>query len=201
MSTQLLQTKIAPARVLTTVKKPTGIIVNTSAIAAKQLDVTPAKLDSSQLLLRTAVLETKKKEADIKQAKEKEDAEKAFVTSLDDGSYFAEPTGSQPAQERDTSEVVLPASEPAPAATVESEAPGAGDSPEAVQVLVQAMTEESITGPRITPTAPLVPEQEDAPKSKLDQIIDWLKADKIRFVLVMAAFGLVIYAIVKAVKK
>ena len=48
---------------------------------------------------------------------------------------------------------------------------------------------------------PFVSTEEETPKSKLDQIIDWLKADKIRLVAVMAAFGLVIYAIVKTVKK
>ena len=211
MSTQLLQTKIAPARVLTPVKKPTGIIVNTSAIAAKQLDVTPAVSDSSNMLLRAAVLETKKKEADAAQEAAQETAEKDFVTSLSDGSYFAQPTDPQPEEEREKTDPIVPsaAEEPAPAAPVESEAPGAGAS---------ASFWAQMAGSGIIPSSPqldvitsgkavdpnvigVVGRTEEAPKSKLDQIIDWLKADKIRLVAVMAALGLVIYAIVKAVKK
>ena len=209
MSTQLLQTKLAPARVLTPVKKPTGIIVNTSAIAAKQLDVTPAVSDSSNLLLRAAVLETKKKEADAAQKAAQKTAEKDLVTSLSDGSYFAQPTDPQPGEERENTDPIVPsaAEEPAPAAPVESEAPGAGASLDgAVQTLVQAMTayeNDPYRNRGINPNAdvPLTTTEEEAPKSKLDQIIDWLKADKIRLVAVMAAFGLVIYAIVKTVKK
>lgn len=207
MSTQLLQTKIAPARVLTPVKKPTGIIVNTSALAAKQLDVTPAVSDSSNLLLRAAVLETKKKEADAEQKAAQKTAEKDFVTSLSDGSYFAQPTDPQPGEEREKTDPIVPsaAEEPAPAAPVESEAPGAGaSSGGAVQTLVQAMTNDpaiSAGTQKANADVPLTTTEEEAPKSKLDQIIDWLKADKIRLVAVMAAFGLVIYAIVKTVKK
>lgn len=207
MSTQLLQKKLAPARVLTPVKKPTGIIVNTSAIAAKQLDVTPAVSDSSNLLLRAAVLETKKKEADAAQKAAQKTAEKDFVTSLSDGSYFAQPTDPQPGEEREKTDPIVPsaAEEPAPAAPVESEAPDAGaSSGGAVQTLVQAMTNDpaiSAGTQKANGGIPLVPTEEEAPKSKLDQIIDWLKADKIRLVAVMAAFGLVIYAIVKTVKK
>lgn len=207
MSTQLLQTKLAPARVLTPVKKPTGIIVNTSAIAAKQLDVTPAVSDSSNLLLRAAVLETKKKEADAAQKAAQKTAEKDFVTSLSDGSYFAQPTDPQPEEEREKTDPIVPsaAEEPAPAAPVESEAPGAGaSSGGAVQTLVQAMTNDpaiSAGTQKANGGIPFVPTEEEAQKSKLDQIIDWLKADKIRLVAVMAAFGLVIYAIVKTVKK
>ncbi len=206
MSTQLLQTKLAPARVLTPVKKPTGIIVNTSALAAKQLDVTPAVSDSSNLLLRAAVLETKKKEADAAQKAAQKTAEKDFVTSLSDGSYFAQPTDPQPEEEREKTDPIVPsaAEEPAPAAPVESEAPGAGASSDgAVQTLVQAMTNDpaiSAGNQKANADVPLTTEEE-VPKSKLDQIIDWLKADKIRLVAVMAAFGLVIYAIVKTVKK
>lgn len=206
MSTQLLQTKLAPARVLTPVKKPTGIIVNTSALAAKQLDVTPAVSDSSNLLLRAAVLETKKKEADAAQKAAQKTAEKDFVTSLSDGSYFAQPTDPQPEEEREKTDPIVPsaAEEPAPAAPVESEAPSAGASSDgAVQTLVQAMTNDpaiSAGNQKANADVPLTTEEE-VPKSKLDQIIDWLKADKIRLVAVMAAFGLVIYAIVKTVKK
>ena len=211
MSTQLLQTKLAPARVLTPVKKPTGIIVNTSALAAKQLDVTPAVSDSSNLLLRAAVLETKKKEADAVQKAAQKTAEKDFVTSLSDGSYFAQPTDPQPEEEQEKTDPIVPsaAEEPAPAAPVESEAPGAGASSDgAVQTLVQAMAAYANDPNRnrgINPNGGIPSAQttteEEAPKSKLDQIIDWLKADKIRLVAVMAAFGLVIYAIVKTVKK
>lgn len=207
MSTQLLQTKIAPARVLTPVKKPTGIIVNTSALAAKQLDVTPAVSDSSNLLLRAAVLETQKKEADAAQKAAQKTAEKDFVTSLSDGSYFAQPTDPQPGEEREKTDPIVPsaAEEPAPAAPVESEAPGAGaSSGGAVQTLVQAMTNDpaiSAGTQKANADVSLTTTEEEAPKSKLDQIIDWLKADKIRLVAVMAAFGLVIYAIVKTVKK
>lgn len=207
MSTQLLQTKIAPARVLTPVKKPTGIIVNTSALAAKQLDVTPAVSDSSNMLLRAAVLETQKKEADAAQKAAQKTAEKDFVTSLSDGSYFAQPTDPQPGEEREKTDPIVPsaAEEPAPAAPVESEAPGAGaSSGGAVQTLVQAMTNDpaiSAGTQKANADVPLTTTEEEAPKSKLDQIIDWLKADKIRLVAVMAAFGLVIYAIVKTVKK
>lgn len=207
MSTQLLQTKIAPARVFTPVKKPTGIIVNTSALAAKQLDVTPAMSDSSNLLLRAAVLETKKKEADAEQKAAQKTAEKDFVTSLSDGSYFAQPTDPQQGEEREKTDPIVPsaAEEPAPAAPVESEAPGAGaSSGGAVQTLVQAMTNDpaiSAGTQKANADVPLITTEEEAPKSKLDQIIDWLKADKIRLVAVMAAFGLVIYAIVKTVKK
>ena len=208
MSTKLLQTKIAPAKVLTPVKKPTGIIVNTSALAAKQLDVTPAVSDSSNLILRAAVLETKKKEADAAQEAAQKTAEKDFVTSLSDGSYFAQPTDPQPEEEREKTDPIVPsaAEEPAPTAPVESEAPGAGaSSGGAVQTLVQAMTNDLNRNWGINPDGgiPFVPTttEEEAPKSKLDQIIDWLKADKIRLVAVMAAFGLVIYAIVKTVKK
>lgn len=207
MSTQLLQTKIAPARVLTPVKKPTGIIVNTSALAAKQLDVTPAVSDSSNLLLRAAVLETKKKEADAAQKAAQKTAEKDFVTSLSDGSYFAQPTDPQPGEEREKTDPIVPsaAEDPAPAAPVESEAPGAGaSSGGAVQTLVQAMTNDpaiSAGTQKANADVPLTTTEEETPKSKLDQIIDWLKADKIRLVAVMAAFGLVIYAIIKTVKK
>lgn len=207
MSTQLLQTKIAPARVLTPVKKPTGIIVNTSALAAKQLDVTPAVSDSSNLLLRAAVLETKKKEADAAQKAAQKTAEKDFVTSLSDGSYFAQPTDPQPGEEREKTDPIVPsaAEEPAPAAPVESEAPGAGaSSGGAVQTLVQAMTNDpaiSAGTQNANADVPLTMTEEETPKSKLYQIIDWLKADKIRLVAVMAAFGLVIYAIIKTVKK
>ena len=207
MSTQLLQTKLAPARVLTPVKKPTGIIVNTSALAAKQLDVTPAVSDSSNLLLRAAVLETKKKEADAAQKAAQKTAEKDFVTSLSDGSYFAQPTDPQTEEEREKTDPIVPsaAEEPAPTAPVESEAPGAGASSDgAVQTLVQAMTNDpaiSAGTQKANGGIPFVPTEEETPKSKLDQIIDWLKADKIRLVAVMAAFGLVIYAIVKTVKK
>lgn len=207
MSTQLLQTKLAPARVLTPVKKPTGIIVNTSALAAKQLDVTPAVSDSSNQLLRAAVLETKKKEADAEQKAAQKTAEKDFVTSLSDGSYFAQPTDPQPGEEREKTDPIVPsaAEESAPAAPVESEAPGAGaSSGGAVQTLVQAMTNDpaiSAGTQKANADVPLTTTEEEAPKSKLDQIIDWLKADKIRLVAVMAAFGLVIYAIVKTVKK
>lgn len=208
MSTQLLQTKLAPAKVLTPVEKPTGIIINTSAIAAKQLDVTPAASDSSNLLLRAAVLETKKKEADAVQKAAQKTAEKDFVTSLSDGSYFAQPTDPQPGEEREKTDPIVPsaAEEPA-AAPVESEAPGAeASSGGAVQTLVQAMAavvNDPYRNRGINPNAdvPLTTTEEEAPKSKLDQIIDWLKADKIRLVAVMAAFGLVIYAIVKTVKK
>lgn len=207
MSTQLLQTKLAPARVLTPVKKPTGIIVNTSALAAKQLDVTPAVSDSSNQLLRAAVLETKKKEADAEQKAAQKTAEKDFVTSLSDGSYFAQPTDPQPGEEREKTDPIVPsaAEESAPAAPVESEAPGAeASSGGAVQTLVQAMTNDpaiSAGTQKANTDVPLTTTEEEAPKSKLDQIIDWLKADKIRLVAVMAAFGLVIYAIVKTVKK
>lgn len=207
MSTQLLQTKLAPARVLTPVKKPTGIIVNTSALAAKQLDVTPAVSDSSNQLLRAAVLETKKKEADAEQKAAQKTAEKDFVTSLSDGSYFAQPTDPQPGEERENTDPIVPSAveESAPAAPVESEAPGAGaSSGGAVQTLVQAMTNDpaiSAGTQKANADVPLTTTEEEAPKSKLDQIIDWLKADKIRLVAVMAAFGLVIYAIVKTVKK
>lgn len=207
MSTQLLQTKIAPAKVLTPVKKPTGIIVNTSALAAKQLDVTPAVSDSSNLLLRAAVLETKKKEADAAQKAAQKTAEKDFVTSLSDGSYFAQPTDPQPGEEREKTDPIVPsaAEEPAPVAPVESEAPGAGaSSGGAVQTLVQAMTNDpaiSAGTQKANADVPLTTTEEEAPKSKLNQIIDWLKADKIRLVAVMAAFGLVIYAIIKTVKK
>ncbi|MBQ5687156.1 MAG: hypothetical protein IIV23_05580 [Ruminococcus sp.] len=202
-----MQTKIAPARVLTPVKKPTGIIVNTSALAAKQLDVTPAVSDSSTLLLRAAVLETKKKEADAAQKAAQKTAEKDFVTSLSDGSYFAQPTDPQPGEEREKTDPIVPSAteEPAPAAPVESEVPGAGaSSGGAVQTLVQAMTNDPAISAGIQKAnadVPLTTTEEETPKSKLDQIIDWLKADKIRLVAVMAAFGLVIYAIVKTVKK
>jgi len=88
MSTQLLQTKIAPARVLTPVKKPTGIIVNTSAIAAKQLDVTPDGRSSSAVLLSVAVNETNQQTAYTKKLEAQKASEESFLRSLQDGSYF-----------------------------------------------------------------------------------------------------------------
>lgn len=88
MSTQLLQTKIAPARVLTPVKKPTGIIVNTSAIAAKQLDVTPDGRSSSAVLLSVAVNETNQQTAYTKKLEAQKASEESFLQSLQDGSYF-----------------------------------------------------------------------------------------------------------------
>ena len=208
MSTQLLQTKIAPAKVLTPVKKPTGIIVNTSALAAKQLDVTPAVSDSSNLLLRAGGVGAKKKEAGAAQKAAQKTAEKECVTALSDGSYFAQPTDPQPEEEREKTDPIVPsaAEEPAPTAPVESEAPGAGASLSGtVQALIQEYANDPNRNRGINPNGGIPSAQttteEEAPKSKLDQIIDWLKADKIRLVAFMAAFGLVIYAIVKTVKK
>ncbi len=71
-----------------------GFIVNTSAIAAKSLDLGAEGASSSDALLAAAVAETRRKEAQEKAGKDAEEADKEFLKSLSDGSIFAPTNGS-----------------------------------------------------------------------------------------------------------
>lgn len=66
-----------------------GFIVNTSAIAAKSLDLGVVGASSSDALLAAAVSEACRKDAMAKAGKDAEAADKAFLQSLSDGSAFA----------------------------------------------------------------------------------------------------------------
>ena len=66
-----------------------GFIVNTSAIAAKSLDLGVVGASSSDALLDAAVKEACRKDAMAKAGKDAEAADKAFLQSLSDGSAFA----------------------------------------------------------------------------------------------------------------
>ena len=65
-----------------------GFIVNTSAIAAQSLDVSPDGRSSSAVLLSVAVNETNQQTAYTKKLEAQKASEESFLQSLQDGSYF-----------------------------------------------------------------------------------------------------------------
>lgn len=187
--------KIATGKVKTT---PKSLVVSTSALAAKKIDVSSTKDIASKTLLSSLVKETISKEVTTKAKETVEEQEKAFVESLSTGEYF----DAKPAPEPETKEdaPVIPAS-PATDPDESGASQGAGSDIEEVAALVNAMTEKPAKAPAKEVVEPET--QEDAPDQKGtgEKIIDWFKEDKKRLIIVAAVVAVIGYLIYKRVKK
>ena len=187
--------KIATGKVKTT---PKSLVVSTSALAAKKIDVSSTKDIASKTLLSSSVKETISKEVTTKAKETIVEKEKALVESLSTGEYFDAKPASEPETKEDAP--VIPAS-PATDPDESGASQGAGSDIEEVAALVNAMTEK----PAKAPAKEVVESetQEDAPDQKGtgEKIIDWFKEDKKRLIIVAAVVAVIGYLIYKRVKK
>lgn len=97
---------------MTQLSKDKGFFVNTSAMAAKSIDVGVAGSRASSVLLADAISDTRRLEAKKEAAKTAEEADKALLLSLSDGTAFepvdfAEGKKGTNEQKKENSEPVL----------------------------------------------------------------------------------------------
>lgn len=188
--------KIATGKVT---KTPKSLVVSTSALAAKKIDVSSTKDIASKTLLSSSVKETISKEVTTKAKETVEEKEKALVESLSTGEYFDAKPASEPETKEDAP--VIPAS-PATDPDESGASQGAGNDVEEVAALVNAMTGKPAKAPAKEVAEPET-QEEDAPDQKGtgEKIIDWFKEDKKRLIIVAAVVAVIGYLIYKRVKK